>query len=94
MTTPTMEETKTEVHHVKGEQLLAKVRELAKEGRMRRIIIKTAEGHTALEIPLAVGVAAVLVNPTIVALAAIGALAADYTVIVERHEEAPGATKV
>jgi hypothetical protein len=84
-----MEETKTEVHHVKGEQLLSKVRELVKEGRMRRLIIKTAEGHTVLEIPLAIGVAAALVNPTIVALAAIGALAADYTVIVEKHEGTP-----
>lgn len=89
MTTPTMEETKTEVHHVKGEQLLSKVRELVKEGRMRRLIIKTAEGHTVLEIPLAIGVAAALVNPTIVALAAIGTLAADYTVIVEKHEGTP-----
>jgi hypothetical protein len=56
---------------------------------MRRLIIKTAEGHTVLEIPLAIGVAAALVNPTIVALAAIGALAADYTVIVEKHEGTP-----
>jgi len=32
------------------------------------------------------GVAALLLNPTLVAVAAIAALAADYTVIGERHE--------
>lgn len=78
--------TKTEAHRVKGEQLIEKVRELAREGSMRRIIIKTAEGHTILEVPLAVGVAAMLLNPTVVAIAAIAALAADYTVIGERHD--------
>jgi hypothetical protein len=31
MSTPAVDETKAEVHHVKGEQLLAKVRELARE---------------------------------------------------------------
>ena len=86
MTQATEETTKTEEYRVKGEQLIAKVRELAKEGSMRRIIIKTAEGHTILEVPLALGVAAMLLNPTLVAIAAIAALAADYTVIGERHD--------
>ena len=86
MTQATENMPKTEEYRVKGEQLIAKVRELAKEGSMRRIIIKTAEGHTILEIPLALGVAAMLLNPTLVAIAAIAALAADYTVIGERHE--------
>lgn len=79
-----------EVHHVKGEQLLAKVRELAQKGSMRRVIIKTPEGHTILEIPLALGVAAVLLNPTLVAVAAIAALAADYTVVGEEREKGVG----
>ena len=83
---PTEETTNAEVHRVKGEQLLDKVRELAREGSMRRIIIKTAEGHTILEIPLALGVAAILLNPTLVAVAAVAALAADYSVVGERHE--------
>ena len=87
MTQATEQTTKTEVYRVKGEQLLAKVRELAREGSMRRIIIKTAEGHTILEVPLALGVAAMLLNPTLVAIAAIAALAADYTVIGERHDD-------
>lgn len=76
---------KSVVHRVKGEQLLKQVRELAREGSMHRIIIKTPEGHTILEIPLTVGVAAVLLNPTLVAIAALATLAADYTVIGKRR---------
>lgn len=91
MTTHAAESTASaEVHHVKGEQLIAKVRELAHKGSMRRIIIKTSEGHTILEIPLALGVAAMLLNPTLVAVAAIAALAADYTVVGEQTEEGVG----
>jgi hypothetical protein len=88
-----MEDTGAEVHHVNGEQLLGKVRELAHEGSVRRIIIKTADGHTILEIPLAIGVAAALLSPTLVAVAAIAALAADYTVVVERHEQEEAASR-
>ncbi len=47
---------------VVGEQLVGKVKELVREGNVRRIIIKQ-EGHTILEIPLVVGVAGVLIAP-------------------------------
>ena len=82
-----------EVHRVRGEQLLPKVLDLARAANTRRIIVKTTEGHTILEIPLALGVTAALLSPTLVAIAAIAALTADYTVVGEKQEtEMPGSS--
>ncbi len=71
-----------------GDQLLTRVRELVREGNVRRIIIKQ-EGHTILEIPLTVGVVGVLVAPALAAIGAIGALIAQCSIEVIRSER-PG----
>ena len=57
---------------VSGEDLLRKVKDLIREGNIRRIIIKDEQGKTYLEIPLTFGVVGVVLAPV---LAAIGALA-------------------
>ena len=80
--------THTEEHRVSGEGLVSKVKELIHEGSVRRVIIKNDAGHTILEIPLTLGVVGAVLLPSLVALGAIAALAADYTVVVEK--EAPG----
>jgi hypothetical protein len=41
---------------VKGEELLAKARELIYEGNVRRVMIINDEGRTLIEIPLTVGI--------------------------------------
>ena len=68
-----------------GEQLVGKVRELVREGNVRRIIIKQ-EGHTILEIPLVVGVAGVLIAPVWAAIGVLGALLAKCSIEVIRSE--------
>ena len=62
-----------------GEQLVGKVKELVREGNVRRIIIKQ-EGHTILEIPLVVGVAGVLIAPVWAAIGVLGALLAKCSI--------------
>src|SRR5690625_1300165 len=42
---------------VSGDNLVAKVRELIREGNVRRVFIKNETGETLLEIPLTAGVA-------------------------------------
>ena len=69
---------------VSGEGLVAKVKELVREGNVRRIKVKNADGRTLIEIPLTVGVVGVALIPIWVALGAIAALAADYTLEIER----------
>lgn len=79
----------TEEFRVKGEELLAKARELIHQGNVRRLIIKNAEGQTLVEIPLTVGVIGAALIPVWAAIGAIAALATDCTIVVERRDE-PG----
>ena len=73
---------------VKGEELLAKARELVHKGNVRRIIVVGENGATILEIPLTLGVAGALAAPSLVALGAIAALAKNYTLLIEATPEA------
>ncbi|MGE5091796.1 MAG: DUF4342 domain-containing protein [Bacillota bacterium] len=76
---------RTEEHKVSGEGLVARVKELIREGNVRRIIIKNEEGRSIMEIPLTLGVVGAVMMPVFVALGAIAALAAHYTVVVEKE---------
>ncbi len=73
---------------VEGSQLVDKVKELAREGKARRITI-LKDGRTLAEFPMYVGLvgsgAAVLLAPMVAAVAAIAALVTDVTVRVERE---------
>lgn len=82
--------TKTETYEVSGEKLVQKVKELIKEGNVRRVTIKTKDGKELLSFPLTVGVTVgvvgVIVAPVLAAIGAIAALVAECTIVVEREE--------
>lgn len=80
---------RTERYRVRGEQLLSRARELVHEGNIRRIIIQAQDGRTLLEIPLSFGVVGAMLMPVWVAIGAMAALAADYTLLVEKTERRP-----
>ncbi len=69
---------------VEGDKLVAKVKEIVKEGHAKRIIIKDEEGKVLMEIPLTFGVVGALFAPTLAALGAIAALVADCTITIEK----------
>ncbi len=75
-----------ETFKVNGEQLLAKVKELIKEGNIRRIIIKDKTKKTMVEFPLTIGVVGALIAPVLVAVGAIAALVTECEIVVEREE--------
>ena len=81
--------TSTEKIDVKGGHLVQKVKELVHEGNVRRIIIKDSDGETVMEVPVTVGVVGFFVAPTIAAIGALAALAADYSIEVERDAPEP-----
>ena len=81
------EKIRTEEHRVTGDQLLAKVKQLVHEGNVRRITIKKEDGDTLIEIPLTLGVVGAVLLPVLAAVGAIAALAADFTIVVEKVEE-------
>ena len=72
---------------VKGEELLRKVKEIAHEGNIRRLIIRNDEGKTLIEVPLTLGVVGIALAPTLAAVGAIAALVTDCSIIVEKVEE-------
>ncbi|MPN27463.1 hypothetical protein SDC9_174897 [bioreactor metagenome] len=53
---------------------------------MRRILIKDEKGNTYIEIPLTVGVVGVVLLPVWAAVGAIAALAANFTIGVEKAD--------
>jgi hypothetical protein len=72
---------------VKGQELLKKIEELIKEGNVRRIIIKDADGKTFIEIPLTFGVIGVLAAPIVAAVGALAGVVANFTVEIIKTED-------
>jgi hypothetical protein len=79
------EQSKKEEFRVNGEELIAKIKQIISAGNARRIIIKAKDGKTLIEIPLTIGVAGVLLAPTLGAVGAIAALVTECTIIVEHY---------
>ena len=69
---------------VQGDGLVAKLKELVRQGNIRRIIIKNEDGKTLIEIPMTVGVVGAILLPVWAAIGAIAAIAADLTIVVEK----------
>ncbi len=80
-----------EEFRVHSRELVDKVSSLIHEGNVRRIIVKDEKGHTFLEIPVTVAAVGVIVAPVLAAVGAIAAMAAHFTVVVQRaeHPEPP-----
>ncbi len=74
----------SEEFEVKGENLLSKIKELVKEGNIRKITIKSEEGKTLIQIPLTVGVVGIVLLPVWAAIGAIAAVVTKATISIER----------
>ena len=71
---------------VASEDLVGRVKELIREGNIRRIVVRNETGETLLEIPVTVGVIGILFAPYLAALGAVAAMATRCTIAVERRE--------
>lgn len=81
----TEKKTTQEEFKVNGEELLAKVKEVIKEGNVRRLIIKDKDGKTLIEVPLTIGVVGIVLAPVLAAVGAIAALVTECSIVVERE---------
>lgn len=79
--------TTKESFRVKGEQLLNKIKELIKEGNVRKITIHDHTGKEIMSFPLTLGVVGTLIAPVLAAIGALAALIGDCSITVEREEE-------
>jgi hypothetical protein len=79
-----------EEFEISGDKVIAKIKELVREGNVRRISLKTEDGKTLIEVPFTVGVAGAvvgaLVAPVWAAIGAIAALVVKLRIVVERVE--------
>ncbi len=80
----TEQHVKTSEYRVRGDNLVAKIKEILHEGNVRRIIIKNGEGKTLVEVPLTIGVVGAVLAPVWAAIGAIAAMAADLRIVVEK----------
>ena len=80
----------TEKFTVDGNQVVGKIKELIRQGNIRRVRL-IHNGRPLIDIPLTVGVpvaaAAVLAAPVLAAVGAIAALVTECTLEVERTED-------
>ncbi len=77
----------TEEFVVTGENLIAKVKELIREGNVNEIIIKNGKDETLIKFPVTIGVVGVLVAPVLAAVGAIAALVTECKVVVVRRDQ-------
>jgi hypothetical protein len=75
----------TESFKVESAAILEKIKELIREGNVRRVIVEH-EGRTVAEFPLTVGVVGAVLAPVVAALGALVALLKECTIRVEREE--------
>ena len=83
-----MEQIRIKLEEIKvaGLDLVEKFKQLIHEGNIHRIIIKSAEGHTLIEVPITVAAVGAIAAPVVAAVGAIAAMVTHCTVVVERRE--------
>ena len=81
-----MTKTTKESFTINGENLLKKVKELIKEGNIRKITILDKSGKELMTFPLTVGVVGAVFAPVLAAIGALAALIGECTITVEREE--------
>lgn len=77
---------KKETFKVNGEELIKKVKELIKEGNVRKIAIKDKDNKELIVFPLTIGVVGTVLAPVLAAVGAIAALIGECTITVEKEE--------
>jgi hypothetical protein len=74
-----------EAHRVRGEKIVAKLKELLHDGSVRHVVIKNDDGKTLIEFPVTVGVAGAILVPVWAAVGALAALVTNCSIEVERE---------
>jgi Domain of unknown function (DUF4342) len=77
--------TSKESFNINGEDLINKIKELIKEGNIRKITIADKTGKELMSFPLTVGVVGAVLAPVLAAIGALAALIGECTISVERE---------
>jgi hypothetical protein len=71
---------------IEGGNLIDRLKELVREGNVRRVVVQQ-EGRTIAEFPLTAGVVGVVLAPVVAAIGALVALLKDCSIHIERVTE-------
>lgn len=82
---PKKKQTGDSTFKIKGDQLVDFLKEVIKEGNVRRIIIKDGKGNAYMEIPVNIGVLGFLIAPPLIALGALAAMVGVFEVELVRR---------
>jgi len=77
---------KSDVFHVKGQDLINKIKEVVKEGNVNKIVVKN-DDKTLVEIPVTAGVVSLVLFPYLTLLAGATAMYKDYTLEIDKKKE-------
>lgn len=77
---------RSEEFTLSGSELVDKVKELIRQGNIRRIAIRQ-DGDTVMELPLTVAAVGAVLAPVLAAVGAFAALVSKCSIVVERIEE-------
>lgn len=75
---------RVEEFEVTGEKLISTVKEIVRQGNIRRVSIKSEKGATLIEFPLTLGVAGALILTQLAAIGAVAALVTKCSIVVEK----------
>jgi hypothetical protein len=78
------QDVRTEEFQVSGDTLIAKIKELVREGNVRRVVIKNEQGRVLIEFPVTLGVVGAVLAPQLAAIGAIAALVTRCTIVVHK----------
>lgn len=79
-----------ETFHIDEEgvdRVIEKIKALIEEGNARRLLVKTRDGVTIIEVPLTLGVVGAVLLPVWAAIGAIAALVSDAVITVEKRTD-------
>ena len=80
---------RSEEFQFSGDTLLSKIKEIVREGNIRRVVIKNDDGRVLIDIPLTIGVVGTLLAPQLAAIGAIAALVLKGSIVIEKEVETP-----
>jgi len=71
---------------VEGKKVVSKIKELVKEGNVRKITVKDSKGKVILSLPVTAGVIGAILLPPLIVVGAIAALLTECTITVQREK--------
>ena len=81
---PLVDKKTQEEFKVEGKRVVTKIKELIKEGNVRRITVKDNKGKVILSLPVTAGVIGAILVPALAVVGTLAALVTECTIAVER----------